>query len=89
MKNKPIILVAGEPKSIFFEIFFKAIKKIILKVPLVLICCKNLLQNQMKKHNFNKIIKIIEINKIQNIILDNRKINVININLKNLRIKLL
>ena len=43
----------------------------------------------MKKHNFNKIIKIIEINKIQNIILDNRKINVININLKNLRIKLL
>ena len=82
MKNKPILLVAGEPKSIFFEIFFKAIKKNNFQSPLVLICCKNLLQNQMKKHNFNKIIKIIEINKIQNIILDNRKINVININLK-------
>ena len=27
MKNKPIILVAGEPNSIFLEIFFKTIKK--------------------------------------------------------------
>ena len=67
MKNKPILLVAGEPKSIFFEIFFKAIKKIILKVPLILICCKNLLQQQMKKHNFKKNIKIIEINEIENL----------------------
>ena len=32
MKIKPIILVAGEPKSIFFEIFFKALKKKITKV---------------------------------------------------------
>ena len=27
MKNKPIILVAGEPNSIFFEILFKSLKK--------------------------------------------------------------
>ena len=27
MKNKPIILIAGEPYSIFFEIFFKSLKK--------------------------------------------------------------
>ena len=47
MKNKPIILVAGEPRSIFFEIFFKAIKKNNFKSPLILICCINLLQ-QMK-----------------------------------------
>ena len=32
MKNKPIIIVAGEPKSIFFEIFFKSIKKKYTKV---------------------------------------------------------
>ena len=31
MKNKPIILVAGEPRSIFFEIFFKSLKKKKLK----------------------------------------------------------
>ena len=40
MKNKPILLVAGEPKSIFFEIFFKAIKKINFKSPLILIVVK-------------------------------------------------
>ena len=40
MKNKPILIVAGEPKSIFFEIFFKAIKKNDFKSPLILICCK-------------------------------------------------
>ena len=40
MKTKPIILVAGEPKSVFFEIFFKAIKKNRYKSPLILICCK-------------------------------------------------
>ena len=27
MKSKPILIVAGEPNSIFLEIFFKAIKK--------------------------------------------------------------
>ena len=31
MKNKPIIIVAGEPKKHFFEIFFKSIKKNIQK----------------------------------------------------------
>jgi hypothetical protein len=27
MKNKPIIIVSGEPKSMFLEIFLKAFKK--------------------------------------------------------------
>ena len=27
MKNNPILLVAGEPNSIFLEIFFKTLKK--------------------------------------------------------------
>ena len=27
MNYKPILIVAGEPNSIFFEIFFKTIKK--------------------------------------------------------------
>ena len=27
MSYKPILIVAGEPNSIFFEIFFKALKK--------------------------------------------------------------
>ena len=54
MKNKPIIIVAGEPNSIFLEIFFKTIKRKKFKRPLVLICSKKLLKLQMNKLKFKK-----------------------------------
>ena len=57
MKNKPIIIVAGEPKSIFFEIFFKAIRRKKYKSPIILICCKKILINQMKKNNIKRNLK--------------------------------
>ena len=47
MNYKPIIIVAGEPNSIFFEIFFKVIKKKI-KSPIILIASKKLLLKQAK-----------------------------------------
>ena len=78
MKNKPIILVAGEPKSIFFEIFFKAIKKKNYKSPLILICCKNLLLQQMKMYKFKKKLRLVKISEINKINLDNKAINLIN-----------
>ena len=84
MKNKPIILIAGEPESIFFEIFFKAIKIKKYKSPLVLICCKKILLKQMKKYKFNKNLKLIDINKIKNININNNSINLIDIELKKL-----
>ena len=46
MKNKPIVLIAGEPYSIFFEIFLKSLKKIKIKKldnPIILIGSKKLL----------------------------------------------
>ena len=56
MSYKPIIIVAGEPNSIFFEIFFKVIKKKI-KSPIILIASKKLILKQAKilktKFNFN------------------------------------
>ena len=51
MKNKPIILVAGEPYSIFFEIFFKSLKRKSIRSisnPIILIASKKLLINQMR-----------------------------------------
>ena len=84
MKNKPIILVAGEPNSIFFEILFKSLKKKKIKSPLVLICCKKLLLQKMKIHSFKKDIKIFKINKLKNINLNNRSINLIDVKLQNL-----
>jgi 4-hydroxythreonine-4-phosphate dehydrogenase len=47
MNCKPIIIVAGEPNSIFFEIFFKVIKKKI-KSPIILIASEKLILNQAK-----------------------------------------
>ena len=47
MNYKPIIIVAGEPNSVFFELFFKVIKKKI-KSPIILIASKKLLIKQAK-----------------------------------------
>ena len=49
MNKKPILIVAGEPYSIFSEIFFKSLKKLNLKRPIVLVGSKKLLEKQMKK----------------------------------------
>ena len=79
MKNKPIILVAAEPNSVFLEIFFKALRHESYKSPLVLICCKKILTNQMKKNKFKKKINILELNKLNKYKLDNNGINLIDI----------
>ena len=47
MNYKPIIIVAGEPNRIFFELFFKVIKKKI-KSPIILIASKELIVLQAK-----------------------------------------
>ena len=48
MNYKPIIIVAGEPNSIFFEIFLKIIQKNKFKSPIILIGSKYLLNKQIK-----------------------------------------
>ena len=47
MNYKPIIIVDGEPNSVFFELFFKVIKKKI-KSPIILIASKKLILKQSK-----------------------------------------
>ena len=53
MKYKPILIVAGEPNSIFLEIFFKSLKKKI-KSPLILVASFNLVKLQMQKLKIKK-----------------------------------
>ena len=78
MNYKPIIIVAGEPNSIFFELFFKVINKKI-KSPIILIASKKLILNQArilkKKINFNIITEFEILEKVNNL----KKINLINI----------
>ena len=78
MNYKPIIIVAGEPNSIFLEIYFKSIRKKI-NSPLILIASYKLLILHMKKFNFKKKIKIIDIKKIKKYSLNNNSINLIDI----------
>jgi len=81
MKNKPILVVAGEPNSIFFELFFKVVKKKI-KSPIILIASKKLLLNQAKilktRISFN-VTNEFEIIKNKNSL---KKVNLIDIDFK-------
>jgi 4-hydroxythreonine-4-phosphate dehydrogenase len=80
MNIKPILLIAGEPNSIFLEIFFKTLKIYKSKNPIILICSEKLLKMQMKKLGFKKKIKLLSLKEISKNILDNKSINLINVN---------
>ncbi len=79
MNYKPILLVNGEPNSIFLEIFFKALSLIKIKNPIILISSYKLLKLQMKKLNFKKNIQLIDLQKIEQYKLNNKSINLIDI----------
>jgi 4-hydroxy-L-threonine phosphate dehydrogenase PdxA len=82
MSSKPIIIVAGNPRSVFFEIFFKSIKKLRIKSPIILICCKRQIEQFIKKNSIIINLNYIEKEEIlKNIQL--KKINLLNVNLKN------
>jgi len=79
MDKEPIIIVGGEPNSVFLEIFFKSLKTNMYKSPLIIIASKKLLQDQMKNLDFD-----FEINDINKKLkdfskLNNNKINLINV----------
>ena len=80
MNYKPIILVAGEPNSIFFEILFKVLKTKKIKSPLVLIASYKILSLQMKKLNFKKKVNHLNLRNIDYYKLNNNSINLINVN---------
>ena len=82
MKVEPIIIVAGEPNSIFLEIFFKSLKKHKYRSPLIIIVSKKLLQEQMKKLGFNFRINTIDKNFNTFEELNNKNINLIDVEYK-------
>ena len=80
MNFSPIIIVGGEPQSIFIEIFIKAVKKLKKnKKPIILISSKEILKKNMRK--FKKHLKINNLKKdFSNI--HKKRINLINIDYK-------
>ncbi len=73
--KKPILIVAGEPFSIFSEILFKSFIKYRVKRPLVILGSAKLLKSQMKYLKFNIPFNIIN----KNFDISELKINKINL----------
>ena len=86
MKNNFIIVVAGEPKSVFLEVFFKAIKYKRYKSPIILICNKKILTDHMKKNNFKRKLNILKLDELKKYKLNNICINLINVKFNSGRI---
>ena len=83
MNYKPLIIVLGEPYSTFTEIIFKLYKSKIIrkfKRPIILIGSKALFKKQMLKLNYSFRIKDFAINNFNKIKLNNKSLNIINVN---------
>ncbi len=85
MKNSPLLIVLGEPNSIFSEILFKAYKKKIIQKfnrPILIIGSENLLKLQMKFLKYSIKIQKINIRDLKNLNLNKKYINMINVDYK-------
>ena len=80
MKFNPILIVAGEPNSVFLEIFFKSINNKQIKNPIILIASLKLLELQMSKLKVNKKVNIIVNKNLKKNKIFKNKINLINVN---------
>ncbi len=79
MNYKPILVVSGEPNSIFLEIYFKVLKSTKIKNPLILISSERLVKLQMKLLKVKKKIRLINYNHLEKYKLDNKFINLIDV----------
>jgi len=82
VKNKPLLIVLGEPNSIFSEILFKSYKKKIaekLNRPILIIGSVDLLKSQMKLLKYSIKIKSINLKNLKNLKLNKKIINVIDV----------
>ncbi len=83
MSYSPILIIPGERKSIFFEIFFKSLKSKFFLSPLILICDKKILDIEINRYKFNKDIEQIKLDKIHSKKFTKKKIYFIDIKYKN------
>tara|TARA_B100000963_G_C22562406_1_gene642022 strand:+ start:459 stop:1424 length:966 start_codon:yes stop_codon:yes gene_type:complete len=79
MNFDPILIINGEPNSVFSELFFKSLKNLKVNKPIILISSYRLLKLQMKKLNYNFSIKLLDENNLNSYKLNNKSINLINI----------
>ena len=79
MNFKPIIVLGGEPHSIFWEIFIKALKYKKYKSPIILIGSFKLLKFYAKKLNYNLNVKILKNHSVEIKDIEKNRLNIIDI----------
>ncbi|WP_440914102.1 4-hydroxythreonine-4-phosphate dehydrogenase PdxA [Candidatus Pelagibacter sp.] len=81
MNSKAILIVTGEPNSVFSEILIKSLKKTKVNKPVIIITSYNLLNIQLQKLKLNSKIhfKLIKLDSLSKTKLRNKSINVINV----------
>jgi len=82
MSYNRTIVIEGDPEGVFLELFFKTLKSKSFKNYLILICSKNNLQKQMNRAKFKKKINLLDIKKMNEILLKKKEINLIDVKIK-------
>ena len=82
MSYNRTIVIEGDPEGVFLELFFKTLKSKSFKNYLILICSKNNLVKQMNKAKFKKKINLLDIKKMNEILLKKKEINLIDVKIK-------
>ena len=79
MNYKPIIIICGEPNSIFTELFAKSYNKYKNKKPIISIGSIDLIEAQLKRLGFNLKLNLLklETNQLKN--LKNNQVNIVNV----------
>ena len=79
MNYKPILIICGEPNSVFTELFAKSLNKYKNKKPIILIGSTNLIKSQFKRLNFELTLNSLKLksNKLKN--LKKNQINIVNV----------
>ena len=79
MNYKPILIVPGEPNSIFFEIFFKCLISYKNNSPIIIISSRKIIELHMKKLKYKFEINTLDKNNIFKSNLNNKRINLIEV----------
>lgn len=79
MKYKPILIIGGEPNSIFLEIFIKSLKIKRFKSPIILIVSLEIFKMQLKKLKLNYPFKVVDEFSLKEINLNNKYLNIIDV----------
>jgi len=84
--SKPIIIIPGDKKSIFFEIFFKSLKNK-FKSPLIIFTTKKIFKKELLYFNAKIKYKIIQIKDLNIVKLNNKYLYLVDILNENLKIE--